>query len=308
VLWIDDEIRSDDDAAVLLMRAEGLELEVATSALDGLERAATREYAAIILDVRLPDINGLDVLERLRDIAPTAAVMVLSGYIDVADAGRAVRLGARDVRTKPLIGEELSAAVRELLASSGRPSPILSRQPSPPRPWDCNDAHADARPSIREIVRLLGDRECSALDYLVLANELRQRVAACRPAKHRQLPRRRGPVVSNETHTAVKAILLGIERDLAAGRIPRIEAIARQMDMTPRQITLLLEDALQLTFRECRRALRLRPAVHWVACTPDQYAQIAYRIGYEHPTQFTRDFKRALTLSPHELRALGGAR
>ena len=98
VLWIDDEVRSDD-AAVLLMRAEGLQLEVANSALDGLERAATREFAAIILDVRLPDINGLDVLERLRDIAPTAAIMVLSGYIDVADAGRAVRLGVRDVRT-----------------------------------------------------------------------------------------------------------------------------------------------------------------------------------------------------------------
>jgi len=157
-------------------------------------------------------------------------------------------------------------------------------------------------------VRLLADHECSALDYLVLANELRQRVAACRPAKHRQPPRRRGRVVSNETETAVEAILLAIERDLAGGGIPQIEAIARQMEMTPRQITLLLEDALTLTFRECRRALRVRPAVRLVACTPHQYAQIAYQIGYEHPTQFTRDFKRTLTLSPHELRALGGAR
>jgi len=302
VLWIDDEIRSED-AAVVLLRAEGLQLDVANSGLDGLRRASARKYAAIILDVRLPDIDGLAVLEQLTHVAPDTPIMVLSGHIDMHGAGRAVRLGVRDLRMKPLFFDELATALRKMLSSAEHDRKTADG--GYPSRLDVSPTHAGLKQSLHDLLAPLTQNDTSAMEYVALTNELRQRVTRQIGAS---LARHRSRRVSNDDRATVRAILGMIEKKLSDRTMPHLERIADEMQLTPNYITLLLENVLSLTFRECRRALRVRPALHLVGFTEQQYAQIAYQIGYEHPTQFTRDFRRTLGISPHEFRALGDAR
>jgi hypothetical protein len=64
LIWIDDEVLPND-AIVRLLEVEGFRVECANSGATGLAMAQAKEYVGIILDVRLPDISGLTVLETL---------------------------------------------------------------------------------------------------------------------------------------------------------------------------------------------------------------------------------------------------
>lgn len=99
-------------------------------------------------------------------------------------------------------------------------------------------------------------------------------------------------------------VLAAIDQELGLGRLPETAGIADALHVDHEEVADLIQARLGCTFRECRRALRLRRSLAVVAFGDEQYAQIAYRLGYEHPAQFTRDFGGTFGLSPSEFRAL----
>jgi DNA-binding response OmpR family regulator len=114
LLWIDDEI-TRDSAVVQLLEHEGYKVDCAVSGTAGLAMARTGEYQGILLDLRLPDIPGLTVLATLRADAINAPVLVLTGFGDTGSAFAARHFGADGFKCKPLLGDELSTAVRQTL-------------------------------------------------------------------------------------------------------------------------------------------------------------------------------------------------
>ena len=115
ILWIDDEIRSNDDI-VLWLILDGLEVHCETSGLGGLRRALTEVFDAIILDLRLPDITGQGILYRLATARVATPVVVLTGYADFGDGIAAMQAGARDVKRKPIMGDDLALLMRQVIA------------------------------------------------------------------------------------------------------------------------------------------------------------------------------------------------
>nr|HMR06190.1 response regulator [Polyangiaceae bacterium] len=95
VLVIDDEpsILSTLKKALTL---EGYEVDVAGGVALAQERLAARGYDVLLLDVALPDGNGLELLERLRTAGNDAQVIMMRGHATVDVAVRATRLGALD--------------------------------------------------------------------------------------------------------------------------------------------------------------------------------------------------------------------
>jgi len=81
----------------------------------------------LLLDLRMPDASGLDVLQRLESERSPLAVVIISGFGDVPTTVRAMRLGAIDFLTKPLSDERLVAAVSAAVASSLASVDVLSR-------------------------------------------------------------------------------------------------------------------------------------------------------------------------------------
>ncbi|KZX97572.1 MAG: ActR/PrrA/RegA family redox response regulator transcription factor [Sulfitobacter sp.] len=111
----------DDDEPFLrrlakAMEKRGFEVETAGSVAAGKAIATARSPAFAVVDLRLQDGNGLDVVEVLRDKRADARVVVLTGYGAIATAVAAVKSGATDYLSKPADANDI---VNALLATGG---------------------------------------------------------------------------------------------------------------------------------------------------------------------------------------------
>ena len=109
----------DDDEPFLkrlarAMEKRGFEVETAGSVAAGTAIATVRTPAYAVVDLRLGDGNGLDVVERIRERREDSRVVVLTGYGAIATAVAAVKIGATDYLSKPADANDVTAA---LLAS-----------------------------------------------------------------------------------------------------------------------------------------------------------------------------------------------
>ncbi len=113
VLIVDDERNIRRSLRMILSR-EGFTLLEATSLADAREALGREEMDAVLLDVRLPDGNGLDLLSELRVTPATRElpVIVISGHASLEDAAQAVRSGATDFFQKPLDRDRVLVSVR----------------------------------------------------------------------------------------------------------------------------------------------------------------------------------------------------
>ena len=106
----------DDDEPFLrrlarAMEKRGFEPEMALSVAAGKAVATARPPADAVIDLRLEDGNGLDVVETIREKRPEARVVVLTGYGAIATAVAAVKIGATDYLSKPADANDVMAAL-----------------------------------------------------------------------------------------------------------------------------------------------------------------------------------------------------
>jgi two-component system response regulator FixJ len=111
----------DDDEDVrrglsFLLGTAGFAVKVYESAVQFLEKAASNLSGCIVSDVRMPDMDGLQLLRRLKETGVTLPVIVMTGHADVALAVEAMKLGAVDFIEKPFSDEVLIAAIRSAMA------------------------------------------------------------------------------------------------------------------------------------------------------------------------------------------------
>ena len=121
ILVVEDESRIADFIRRGLESA-GYSVDLAPDGGDALEKVHATEYDLIILDLMLPDIDGLRLLERLRNRRSSSSVMILSACDAVDDRVKGLELGADDYLVKPFAFVELLARVRALLRR-GQPTP-----------------------------------------------------------------------------------------------------------------------------------------------------------------------------------------
>jgi len=100
------------------------DVDIAVTAGDAQAVLESRDYAAVILDLGLPDGNGLDLLRRLRAARSTVPVLVLTARSEVSDRVTGLESGADDYLVKPFAFAELKARVNALLR---RPGTLLDR-------------------------------------------------------------------------------------------------------------------------------------------------------------------------------------
>jgi DNA-binding response OmpR family regulator len=126
LLVVEDEERV---ASFLIkgLRAQGYGVDWVSTGRQALERAAGDDVGLVILDLGLPDLDGLDVLERLRRRGATVPVLVLSARGRVNDRVRGLDVGADDYLAKPFAFEELLARIRANLRPRGGAPPGVLR-------------------------------------------------------------------------------------------------------------------------------------------------------------------------------------
>lgn len=121
ILLVDDDIDFVETLATRL-RKRGLYVEVATSGKESIEKARQTVFHIVILDLVMPDMDGIETLKVLQKRCPGIQVMLLTGQATIQAAVEATRLGAVDVLEKPTdavtLIEKISAARAKHIAST----------------------------------------------------------------------------------------------------------------------------------------------------------------------------------------------
>jgi len=110
----------DDERNILLtlnqaLQLEGYKTELASSAEVALQALQGKPVDAVLLDVKMPDCDGLTALEKIKAIKPDLPVVMMSGHATIETAVKATQLGARDFLEKPISRERLLVALRNAL-------------------------------------------------------------------------------------------------------------------------------------------------------------------------------------------------
>ncbi|MES5928093.1 response regulator [Bacillus cereus group sp. MG9] len=114
ILVVEDELDLQEALAEGL-RIEGYAVDTCSNGEDAYELAYVENYDLIILDLNLPKMDGLKVLEKLREENKELKVLILSARSSVNDKVKGLDIGANDYLTKPFEFEELEARIRNLL-------------------------------------------------------------------------------------------------------------------------------------------------------------------------------------------------
>ncbi|MFN2317450.1 MAG: HD domain-containing phosphohydrolase [Gemmatimonadales bacterium] len=114
ILVVDDEepIRS---ALTRFLTQQGHEVATAGSGQAALEILQRQKIACVLLDVRMPDMNGIDLVPQVLELEPHAAILMLSAVNDAASAAQCMQRGAMDYLTKPVDLPDLARAIQRAL-------------------------------------------------------------------------------------------------------------------------------------------------------------------------------------------------
>jgi len=134
ILVLDDEPKM----GVLLKRSldrEGYEVAAFQHPAEALEELKTSRYDVLLTDLRMPGLDGLEVLQRAKAISPRTEVILMTAYATVETAREALTRGAVDYLVKPVSAEtDLKPLLRRLLDPNERePAPVAPTEPSTPR-------------------------------------------------------------------------------------------------------------------------------------------------------------------------------
>jgi two-component system, LuxR family, response regulator FixJ len=145
----------DDDEAVrdsleFLLRTARLQVRTYDSATAFLSSLPSAESGCIVTDVRMPEISGVDLLRRLKELKIGMPVIVITGHGDIQLAVEAMKIGAADFIEKPFDDERLLAAVRSAL---GR--------------WEKDSQHETELTGLLDKLTTLSSREREVLEGLV---------------------------------------------------------------------------------------------------------------------------------------------
>jgi DNA-binding NtrC family response regulator len=114
VLVVDDE-KVVRESLGRWLSDEGYTTQTSASAAEALRMLQHRRWDLVLLDIKMPGMDGMELQRRLRDIDPLALVIIMTGYASVDTAVAAMKAGAFDYITKPFDPDELSVLVRKAI-------------------------------------------------------------------------------------------------------------------------------------------------------------------------------------------------
>lgn len=194
ILIVDDEEAIRDSCSQVLRRA-GYWVKTAVDALEGLNSITQETFDVVLLDLKLPRLNGLEALPQFKKKQPELPVIIITGYATIESAVEAIKKGAFDYLAKPFSPQELRVIIKKALQAK---SSILSlpelEKGEFPEDFSDFDMVVGASPVMKKVLEIV--RRVSPTDSTVLitgesgtGKELLAREI------HKHSPRRQAPFV-----------------------------------------------------------------------------------------------------------------
>ncbi len=109
ILVVDDEVAVNNNIRKILAK-KGYQVDQAVTRQEAMDCIATKSYGLVLLDLRIPGVNGLDLLKAIGEKNPDAKVIMITGYASIETAVEAARMGAVDYLPKPFTPDEIRNA------------------------------------------------------------------------------------------------------------------------------------------------------------------------------------------------------
>ncbi len=218
ILIVDDE-QVVRDSLVHWFTEEGYRVEAAASAAEALSRLAAGDLDLIIADIRMPGMDGLELLERVQSEQLDTAVIIMTGYASVESAVRALKHGAFDYITKPFDPDDLSVVVRNAIEQQRlkRENRMLREQLSETLATTELVGQSEAMRRVREQIETVAPVDTTVL----IVGESGTGKELVARAIHRLSPRRYNPMVVVHcgalTETLIESELFGHEKGAFTG-------------------------------------------------------------------------------------------
>ena len=116
IVFVVDDDASVREAVERLVRSAGLRVEAFASAEEFLTRPKADAPSCLVLDVQLPDLSGLDLQRRMADASNDIPIVFITGHGDIPTTVRAMKAGAVEFLTKPLVEGDLLESIRHAIA------------------------------------------------------------------------------------------------------------------------------------------------------------------------------------------------
>jgi len=112
ILVIEDEVAVNNNIRKILLK-KGYHVDQALTKSEALQKIEERAYRLVLLDLRIPGVKGLELLETIREKRPDAKVIIVTGYASIETAVETAKLGAIDFLPKPFTPEEIRTATEK---------------------------------------------------------------------------------------------------------------------------------------------------------------------------------------------------
>lgn len=306
VLIVDDDVASLDLLRRGLTKVYGYEVRTAASAHDGLALAHTSRFDLFLVDLRLPDISGLEMVRKLTDEHGAVTFVLVTGFADVPTTVEAMKLGAFTVLEKPVGIDDLGLVTGRALSDARRRSATMPSarllQPT------CSTGEA-----VRHARTVAGWRPEAGM--VVASPDATSAKSAC--GEILAIDGRDEPRLSDREPSPIRARALRHD-ELFALAESAIEAHLSQTDLDLAAIAKLLHvsrwrlsrafSACGADFRACLRRARMRRAARRLSEEDaSSIKEVAIDVGYLHPGDFTRHFREYWGMTPTAFRGDHGA-
>lgn len=118
VLVVDDDVQVCKTVGMIL-EDHGYHVQSFSQPRQALQAVRKKPFDIALIDIKMPDLNGLELVERIREEDPRVAVLVMTAYPDIQTAAETMRLGSRDYITKPFKEEQLLSSVERIAQEMG---------------------------------------------------------------------------------------------------------------------------------------------------------------------------------------------
>ena len=118
ILVIDDEdivLKSCHRA----LTPEGYDVKIAKSGVEGLKMLENELFHVALIDVKMPDMDGMEVLKKIKERWPDVVVIIITGYSAIATAVSSIKLGAFDYIEKPFTPDGILSVIKKALGRQG---------------------------------------------------------------------------------------------------------------------------------------------------------------------------------------------
>ena len=316
VLVVDDEPVVGALVARLLNGA-GHRVSCVESGEAAIDFARINEIHVVILDYRLPGIDGHETLTVLHREHPSIGKIVVTGFGTIPLAVEAMRLGASEYLMKPFAVDDLLLAVRRVLEATSlrefsRNSPLEVLREFLSAESDRSSDDADA---LVRISRIMAGSEITPPLFAIYARTVGTLLISGGKPPGDALEGLRRQVIrlmvaeSGHVSSWVHAAVARVSASAVAGKHLAEAQLAEDLAVSPAYLGRVVRTKTTLTIPEWKRTARVMRALPRVIFTNEQFAQIAYRVGYKHAQDFARDVSSLFGVTPTILRRrLGGLR